>query len=318
MARPLHYHASSPSSTNSILSIPSFRQLRLRLPFGMFPAAELPMWKNIIRNLTKAGKVSWSDFQAEVVEYYPCADEEYTLSDLHNLVNQTAQKRMDTKPKFVEYLKNFNLIADTLEENGQGLDARQRDRVFFQGIPPNVCKHLKDQLRVKKPDHKPGVPYKMADIKDAATYAIAQAIEDETVVYLPPSLSQPPASIPPPSSLPPVPQVTRKVFDGTSPTNLDAKVNGLVDKLDQVLSRMIDGNAPKATDSRANPSQGDSSKPRPNAGMCSFCSETTHFIRSCPQLDTYLQRGLCRRNSEGKITFPTIRLSPTKPVPDAT
>ncbi|TFK17868.1 hypothetical protein FA15DRAFT_548238, partial [Coprinopsis marcescibilis] len=76
------------------------------------PTAEIPAWKNARRHLSAAA--TWDDFKKELLEVYPLAETEYVLSDLQNLVNQTVAQRMDSKAKLVSYIRDFNIIADSL------------------------------------------------------------------------------------------------------------------------------------------------------------------------------------------------------------
>ena len=85
---------------------------------------------------SRAG-ADWSAFKAEVMRFYPGAEEDdrkYLRTDLDRLVEVQAAGSMTSRRDLGEYVRKFMLIASFLEKKGR-LSKGEHEYKFVEGLP---------------------------------------------------------------------------------------------------------------------------------------------------------------------------------------
>ena len=103
----------------------------------------------------------WSTFKAEVMHFYPGAEEDdrkYLRADLDRLVEVQAAGSMTSRRDLGEYIRKFTLIASFLEKKGR-LSKGEREYKFVEGLPAAFRAQLITRLSLTYLDHYPEDPW---------------------------------------------------------------------------------------------------------------------------------------------------------------
>ena len=91
-------------------------------------------------------------FKARIIDEYPGADRgaQYTYHDLENVVLRHVDHDISTETEFVEYSHKFRPVATWLVKNKK-ISERERDKLFWQGLPRLVQREITMQLQLDGP-----------------------------------------------------------------------------------------------------------------------------------------------------------------------
>ncbi|KAF6741667.1 hypothetical protein DFP72DRAFT_861731 [Ephemerocybe angulata] len=272
------------------------------------------MWKALSMDTTIDG--SWRAFRKLIVDNTPGAgdDRRHTKSELDLLVAKFSARPMRTHGEFNEYWQRFYPIATYLHKAGR-LSNEDRSRRFLQGLPLNLQRRVRAQLRNEYPKHHPEDLFTVKEIYDAINFVLTgiDAIDNDLDDY--PASAAVHASD---DDLAPVREAPRVTFDLSKPA-VPGDISQLIDMFQNVMksvTNMIQTfNANVSTGARypRSPATGTNTIHRPPG--CIFCSDLNHYARDCQSLAEYIFKGFCHRNAEFKICLPdgSMVLSRTAP-----
>ncbi|KAL5532964.1 hypothetical protein ACEPAF_4738 [Sanghuangporus sanghuang] len=97
-------------------------------------------------------------FKDAILKYYPNATTQYTLGDLHNLINISRNQIMLNTAALGKYHRNFITVSSYLIDTGM-LSEFEQKRMFREGLHPTLNRELDLNLRFVKHDHPTGMPW---------------------------------------------------------------------------------------------------------------------------------------------------------------
>ncbi|KAJ7229517.1 hypothetical protein B0H12DRAFT_1077432 [Mycena haematopus] len=203
---------------------------------------------------------TFAQFKADVLKLYAGNDEDrrFELSDLDSLVGQYSRVGILTLDDLKTFYRQFLRITTYL---------------WRRSAFPTAVTYCRDpaSFEDQEPEPSPCRPRPVADLYEAAEYALAGA----SGAFVPDTHHSPSPTTS--SEMKPDPGI--------------AALLGTMTKLIEVLAtqKAVDGASPKRT--------------RPDG--CGYCSETDHFIGDCLQVLEDIKEGLVRRNSDGRVVLPS-------------
>lgn len=268
--------------------------------------------------------MTFDQFKKEIMKLYPGSngDKLYAWSDLREVVRKGQEKPPSNKDDFGEYQRNFTRIADFLKSKDK-ISERERDEQFMRGIHADFRFRVLQRLQIMKPGQASDTPYGIEDVIEAAEWAIDgtpgqfyQDTEEDTTV------------------------IKKEMVEMTaSMREMRTALAGLTRQVDFPRQRQPEPRAAYQNQQQdrgpylRNQEQGrwNTENPRPLApqgqayreaqvpmdnnqtrgpggafeeGKCGFCSNDGHYMRECPKIEEYIQKGMCKRNQANKIVLP--------------
>ncbi|KAF8189396.1 hypothetical protein BJ912DRAFT_925939 [Pholiota molesta] len=194
---------------------------------------------------TEGRRDTWDAFKTAVIELYPGAD---------------GDRKYSKKGRLSE---------------------REIATLFMQGLHVDFRRHVREQLRIKNPDHHPDDPWTLAEI-----YAAAVMIVPRQVSTMETRSSEV--------------TVKKEVFDASniaSGPHDNQWAETIVSTIIKKLNLTQDNGAYRANQLREM--------------LCAFCSDREHFIRDCLKLVEYISKGWCKRDQDNQIVVGDgIKVSP--------
>ena len=138
---------------------------------------------------SRAG-ADWSAFKAEVMHFYPGAEEDdrrYLRTDLIRLVEAQAAGTMTSRRDLGEYVRKFTLIASFLEKKGR-LSKGEREYKFVEGFPTTFRAQLIARLSLAYLDHYPEDPWPTDRVVQHASFLLTGS---STSLYAPSPTASP-------------------------------------------------------------------------------------------------------------------------------
>ncbi|KAF7344736.1 hypothetical protein MVEN_01634300 [Mycena venus] len=227
----------------------------------------------------KDAQKSFSDFKAAVLKLYSGNDEDrrFGLNDLDALVGQYSRVGILSLDDLKTFYRQFLRITTYLIGKKR-LSEGEQSRSFLRAMQPStLAADIRLHLKVNHPKAHPADPLPVADLYEAAEYALAGSGSSLALdVHTAPSISST-------SSAP-------RFY----PNNHRTALVGTMAKLIEVLAMQ------KPSETSNENSQ---KKMRPDG--CGYCSDLSHFINQCPHVLADIQAGKCRRNTDGRVVLPT-------------
>ncbi|KAH6911874.1 hypothetical protein BKA70DRAFT_1098896 [Coprinopsis sp. MPI-PUGE-AT-0042] len=255
------------------------------------PTQEIRYWKNIQKRLPEGKENDWDEFKKQVFEIYPGSGaESYTVTDINKLAESTAKRRMTTLAEFMDYYKRFTLVADALVESGM-IGKVDRSERLLRGLPAGLRALVEEQLLRQDAEHIPGNPVEESEIRKAVTTVLKRNVAIAALSETVGSSTKDARSS----------SVTKQVFDGSALTP-ESLVNSFASIMSAAVEKItaMHQPAPGSSGPGVSPGYGFGSRPQ----TCSFCNDPAHFIRVCPHMKSFLDRGIIKRHNEGKLTLP--------------
>ncbi|KAF8193472.1 hypothetical protein K438DRAFT_1431096, partial [Mycena galopus ATCC 62051] len=234
-----------------------------------------------LKSFTEATK-SYADFKADVLKLYSGNDENrrFELSDLDTLIGEYSRVGILSLEDLKTFYRQFLRITTYLISKRRLSDDEQ-SRTFLRAMQPaSFAREVKLRLQIKRPDVHPADPYPLADLYEAAEFALAGG---GTFILDRPT----PAPVPAPASVP-----------TTIEIKPDPNIAALVGTMTEFMRIFA------AQKSSNDPSSG-AVPPKKRPEGCTYCSDLTHFINDCAKVLEDMQAGKCRRNSDGRVVLPT-------------
>jgi hypothetical protein len=245
------------------------------------PVAEQALWKLQPSVATE----NWSTFKDDLHELYPGAsgDRKFSVANLEGLTDKQATLPMENSAQFGEYYRAFAKISAFLKSKGR-ITEREISNTFLKGMEYSFRVKVRNQLRAENPTHHTDDPWAIKEITKVALFVLSCSGDE----------FQNPGSAEGNSN-----QVrVKKEFDITK---LEfQKPYGELDL--SLLAHEVVKQMNLQLGDKGNPEL-NTYRPTVRDTNCVFCSETTHFQRDCPKAAEYVNKGLCKRNSEGFITL---------------
>ncbi|KAJ6461521.1 hypothetical protein C8R47DRAFT_1241006 [Mycena vitilis] len=220
---------------------------------------------------------TYEEFKRAVLNLYPGTDTDrkYSLGDLDALIGEYGRIGMHSKADFREFYRQFIVISKYLVDK-QRLSEGERSRAFRRAIQPqSLWDRVDRRLQIKRPDVHPQDPYSVQDIYDAVDFVLA----DTSIV--PPSTATAKASV-------------------SSEVKQETVLEAVQQLLKFVATQSQLGQQPNAAPAvQYNPS------PPQRPDGCTYCSDLAHYINRCPTVQTDIDAGKCRRDSDGRIVLPS-------------
>ena len=221
------------------------------------------------------GTEEWEKFKKELFELYPgsSGERKYSIANLQSLIEKQASSRIEDAEDFGVYRRSFLTVATYLKKKSRLTD-REISIYFLQGLEKQFRGRVQEQLRAENPRHHSDDPYSLSEISVAALFV----------------LSCNPTEISPKEKTFPIKKETFDLSQGYESLNINAIAEEVAKRIAVLEKQQITGgpNLPKL---------------RPHH-LCVFCSDSTHFLSSCPKAAEYVQKGLCQKNSDGQIVLP--------------
>ena len=265
------------------------------------PTESYELWSS----LDAAKGNDWATFKTELCGYYPgsTGDRRYSVANLEMLVEKQAASPITTSEQFGAYYRAFNTISRFLIDKSK-LTNREVSALFIRGFDFSFRTQVRAQLRAENPTHHTDDPYTLKQISDAALFVLSCNSEDIAADTGPmiPNFT--------------VPTIKREVVDASNLGNVyqasTFNMNALVSELIKQLN-LQPGSVPNLgiTPQNGNTNIRTTIQARTRNNECAFCSDTSHYLNSCPKVTEYIQKGLCSRNNENFIVLPNgLRITP--------
>ncbi|KAF7348977.1 hypothetical protein MVEN_01418600 [Mycena venus] len=220
----------------------------------------------------------------EIWEGLPRNDEDrrFELNDLDALVGQYSRVGILSLDDLKTFYRQFLRITTYLVEKKRLSEAEQ-SRSFLRAMQPSsLAADIRLHLKVNHPKAHPADPLPVADLYEAAEYALAGSGSSLAL-----DISTAPAII----SVPAPTAVEIKPDPGI------AALLGTMTKLIEVLATQ---------NSSGGQSTGNGSAPKRNRpDGCGYCSSLDHFINDCEQVLADIKDGLVRRNTDNRVVLPS-------------
>jgi hypothetical protein len=261
------------------------------------PVDDVELWKQV----PNAKGDDWIKFKSNIYALYPgsTGDRKYSIANLELLVDKSAAVPMESSKQYGEYYRAFSKIANFLKEKGRLTDREISGR-FLQGFNYIFRNKVRVQLRAENPTHHTDDPYLLEQISSAAQFILSCNHDDvisDTVS------NQVPAST-----------IKREQFDvsdigkyfASNNVNLQTVLAQEVAKYMKTLQLTHQSASPSnaPTQEIYNATMQHAYRDRPKSYECIFCSDPNHYLNSCGIAFDFVQRGLCKRNTEGQIVLP--------------
>ncbi|PFH49271.1 hypothetical protein AMATHDRAFT_48828 [Amanita thiersii Skay4041] len=214
---------------------------------------------------------TFEQFKTAVLALYLTIQEErrYLIVDMENLVIDQARAGINSLDELGTYYRKFFTMTKFLLDHGC-MHVNEQGRFFRMGFQLDLWRRVADRLERRHLDHHPDDPYTVQQILE-----VAQFVLQRRKGYLP--IVERPAGAQPITAAPAI-----KTED----------LHSLFERLTQMVINVISS------------MQNRPANPRPNSGNCNFCSDTGHFLASCPTVDQYMREGKIRKSIEGRIILP--------------
>jgi hypothetical protein len=221
--------------------------------------------------------ISYEDFRTAIFKLYPGADEErkWTISDLDFLTGERTRLGIRNKEDLGDYHRKFLAITGFLVSKLR-MSENEVKRAFVRGFPVELWSRILSRLQMRNPNNHPDDPWAVQDVYDAAEFIL----HGSTSTYAM-NVSSPYPS----SSTTPQPPTTS---DGALKKE---ELLQIIEAFSQSIAKAI---AP-ARQSNASTSA--------KKGKCFYC-EGDHFHKECALLQEHIDKGICKKNDEGKVVLP--------------
>lgn len=243
---------------------------------------EADAWEELTEYAAPHTFVQWKD---EVVKLYPGADmtRKFTRPELEEYTRKWRANGFQNIGDWSEFYREFRASSTWLIKNGR-LSAMDQKRLCYDALDDALRKRIETRLIVKYPDVHPEDGYELAQIHETVSHVFygtsaTPSFRHDTVVSTSHTASRSP------------PSAAVKTED----------LNSFMELFAKTLERVA-GNAPTS-----GPTSLATAAPRSTTtmGNCHFCNEPGHSIATCPVVDEDIQKGLCRRNHEGRVILPS-------------
>ncbi|KAL5532110.1 hypothetical protein ACEPAF_5674 [Sanghuangporus sanghuang] len=232
-------------------------------------------------------------FKDAILKYYPNATTQYTLGDLHNLINISRNQIMLNTTALGEYHRNFITISSYLIDAGM-LSEFEQKRMFREGLHPTLNRELDLNLRFVKHDHPTGVPWDIDTVVRELERILTGGrltTADQPLMYAAtaamPTYTQVTTYTPPPQPSAPAYREMRALREATEKSNRRAPPPTA-------------GAPPQPRQARFN-------------GKCAICASVTHSTRDCPTKISLIQRGIMLADAKGYLYPSNGRLPQGEP-----
>ncbi|KAG3229866.1 hypothetical protein P692DRAFT_20704802, partial [Suillus brevipes Sb2] len=111
-----------------------------------------PSTKHFWVTLTGYESRDFTVFKDSILEQYPGAEKglRYSIRHLERIVLNSAENDISTETELLQYYRQFRPVAHWLINNGK-ITPRERDRYFWQGLPPATRRAIDRRLEVQDP-----------------------------------------------------------------------------------------------------------------------------------------------------------------------
>ncbi|KAL5526227.1 hypothetical protein ACEPAG_7566 [Sanghuangporus baumii] len=229
-----------------------------------------------------------ANFKTGVKKLYPSlADgKRYSRGELEQFIAEWAEKGIRTRDEFGTYHREFLRRASYLVRSNK-LTENDSKFTFLRGILGQTQKDVLQRLEIKDPDHERGNPYDIDKVATAAMYILSGSAVDQIGADL--------------------------LSSGTSATtSATTSRQGVTVKKEEVdLSKVWETLKGfqitlESLTRGPNPRSAAGPQPAPLARTpgCAFCSNPSHFIRSCTKVLEYIQAGKCLRDTNSRVVMP--------------
>ncbi|KIM85117.1 hypothetical protein PILCRDRAFT_5484 [Piloderma croceum F 1598] len=243
------------------------------------------LWESI--NEFVDATATYEDFVKAVHALYPGSEEErkWSVADMDKLVGERSRLGILSLANLGDYFRQFYTIT-TFLRNKRRLSEAEQSRAFVRGFQPDLWMRISQRLQLKLPDHFPDDPYALDIIHEAVRYVLHGTPSN---LLTPPVLPAPAANL------------------ASTRTNNEIKTEDLAAILERITESFVKALMVNntANNSGLQTSSSYSRPPRsdPTSG-CNYCGGP-HFIRECSVVAEDTKNGLCKRNTEGRVTLPS-------------
>jgi hypothetical protein len=233
---------------------------------------------------------TWDEYKAAVSKLYPGSEAERTwlVSEMDQLVGERTRLGIHSLADLGEFHRHFILITTYLISRRR-LSEGEQSRAYARAFQPELWQRISQRLQIKLPDQHPDDPYDISAIHEAATFVLTGTAVTSPVQTLKGG------------SLPPV------VLAPVKHEKID-KLTTMMETLAETFVKIMSSQA--EANQRTNRGQ-----PRPFGAnqTCNMCGSADHFLRNCDVAQEYIRKGLCKRDSEGKVVLPSGAWIPREP-----
>ena len=222
---------------------------------------------------------TYAEWKAEVVALYPGASEDrkYTRQDAEDLVSRWQAHGFPTIGDWSSFYREFLAISSWLKSKNKMSDG-ERDRLAWRAIPDSAKPAVSQRLQIKNPDVVLG-EWTAHAVNEAMTFLLSGTSSSTSSFRA--------------NSVTPSPGVASSTSVKIEETN-------------QLLAQLVKA----LIDQRATPAVAPARSTMSGSTTCHYCSEVGHQIAQCPRVEEDAQKGLCRRNAEGRIVLPSGAFPP--------
>ncbi|KAF7359866.1 hypothetical protein MVEN_00712100 [Mycena venus] len=223
---------------------------------------------------------TFAQFKADILKLYAGNDEDrrFELSDLDSLVGQYSRVRILSLDDLKTFYRQFLRITTYLLDK-KHLSESEQSRSFLCAMqPPSLTAEIHLHLKIKNPNLHPADPRPVADLYEAAEYALAGS---GGTLALDIHNSAPPAA-----------------------TTVEVKPDPGITALLGTMTKLIKVLATQKSSDGASSGNGNGQK-RTCPDGCGYCSDLDHYINDCLRVLEDIKEGLVRRNTDNRVVLPS-------------
>ncbi|PPR06051.1 hypothetical protein CVT26_007514 [Gymnopilus dilepis] len=169
----------------------------IRSTIFYLPDNEFELWGF----MPEADGSDWLAFKTAILRLYPEAnqDRKYTFADLELLTEKYAETgSMNDVLQFGDYYRDFLRISSFLKSKNRLTDSESAS-LFLQGFPVALRRDVRQQLRLKYPDHYLDDPWTFDQVSNASMFVILPSnFKDHSAPISSPPITEPAAECDPP------------------------------------------------------------------------------------------------------------------------
>ncbi|KAF7800245.1 hypothetical protein EIP86_011492 [Pleurotus ostreatoroseus] len=226
---------------------------------------------------------TYAQFRDKIKELYPNASEsrKWQRREMLDLVEKIYARGIGTSEDWAEFYREYYAITTYLITKDK-CSKDEQGRKLLEALRQPLLDNVKLRLQIKVQNHEPDAAYSLKDINEAVLWVLQGGGN---------YASSAPAPLPAPAA-------------STAPADSTAVKQEDLKSMIEAFSKMADSFARGAMAQQAAVSA--PYRPRmTDSSSCHYCGAQGHTIPTCPGVDEDIQKGLCRRNAEGKVVTPS-------------
>ncbi|KIY48705.1 hypothetical protein FISHEDRAFT_42820 [Fistulina hepatica ATCC 64428] len=246
--------------------------------------------------------VTWDAYKKAIEKLYigDTDDRQWTISDLTYLCGEATRKPFMSLYEFRAFKRSFTVIYSYLKGQNK-LSDTEASRMLFATLDSHIINTVASRLAIVRQDHLPGDPYPLDDLLSAIEWALTGTSSNLALITT--------TAAPAFSVLPGISYASQPSPAASAPA--EPKHEDLTEAVSRALAQFVAKQAPQPDLTQTLPLLLSALQMHANQqaqmrnGNCNYCGICGHYIHGCPEVETDIHAGLCRRNHFHLVVLPS-------------